>query len=294
MAKLPRILQKQFGSQGPAGDFGIFGSKANPPQTFSQDPDAIQSLTAFLQGWGQSIIGNYEPPMEDMNSLFLLAFRQLVYIFQEGIAEWQTGTTYYIGSIVKINGVIYNSRVDNNLGINPTTDLGSNWQQGLGGINGGVPTGSILPWGGLSTAVPAGYLLGDGSAISRTTYLGLFNVMGTMYGPGDGTTTFNLPTGQGRVLVGSDGTAEFSAPGQVGGLKNHDHTQGSLLVPYIPAGSNRGEGVPYSIQTFSVDDNSGGNDSDMHRLANVPVTGSVDPNTSLQPYLVIGGIIVKI
>lgn len=58
-------------------------------------------------------------------------------------------------------------------------------------IAGAVPTGSILPYGG-STA-PTGWLLCNGGAISRTTYADLFAVIGTTYGAGDGSTTFNLP-----------------------------------------------------------------------------------------------------
>ena len=54
-----------------------------------------------------------------------------------------------------------------------------------------VPTGLISPFGG-STA-PAGWLLCDGSAVSRTTYSGLFAVIGTSFGAGDGSTTFNVP-----------------------------------------------------------------------------------------------------
>lgn len=67
-------------------------------------------------------------------------------------------------------------------------------RQGLNVIAGGgsgVPTGSIVPFAG-STA-PEGYLLCDGSAISRTTYSALFSVIGTTYGEGDGNTTFNIP-----------------------------------------------------------------------------------------------------
>lgn len=55
-----------------------------------------------------------------------------------------------------------------------------------------VPTGSILPYGGSSA--PTGYLLCDGSAVSRTTYSSLFAVTGTTFGVGNGTTTFNLPS----------------------------------------------------------------------------------------------------
>ena len=65
-------------------------------------------------------------------------------------------------------------------------------------IAGSVPTGSILPYGG-STA-PAGWLICNGGAISRTTYENLFAVIGTSYGAGDGSTTFNLPNG--KVPIG--------------------------------------------------------------------------------------------
>lgn len=51
--------------------------------------------------------------------------------------------------------------------------------------------GMIKPFAG--TTVPTGYLLCDGSAVSRTTYASLFSAIGTTYGSGDGSTTFNLP-----------------------------------------------------------------------------------------------------
>lgn len=56
----------------------------------------------------------------------------------------------------------------------------------------GVPLGAILPLAHNST-VPAGYLLCDGAAVSRTMYPDLFSVIGTTYGAGDGSTTFNVP-----------------------------------------------------------------------------------------------------
>lgn len=54
-----------------------------------------------------------------------------------------------------------------------------------------IQTGTVIIWPG--TTVPDGYLLCDGSAISRTTYAALFAVIGTTYGPGDSSGTFNLP-----------------------------------------------------------------------------------------------------
>lgn len=66
--------------------------------------------------------------------------------------------------------------------------------------SGSVPIGTILMYA-VATA-PTNYLICDGSAISRTTYAGLFSVIGTAYGTGDGTTTFNLPNYQAVVPKG--------------------------------------------------------------------------------------------
>ena len=63
-----------------------------------------------------------------------------------------------------------------------------------------VPTGTILPFGGVNA--PEGFLICDGSAISRTTYSKLFNVIGESYGSGDGNSTFNIPNYNDRVPQG--------------------------------------------------------------------------------------------
>jgi microcystin-dependent protein len=65
-----------------------------------------------------------------------------------------------------------------------------------------VPTGALIPFAG--TTAPEGFLLCDGSEVSRTVYAALFARIGTMYGAGDGTTTFNVPDLRGRAIVGKD------------------------------------------------------------------------------------------
>lgn len=70
------------------------------------------------------------------------------------------------------------------------------------GKSSGVPSGSITGYGGSSA--PAGWLLCDGSAVSRTTYASLFSAISTTFGVGDGSTTFNIPDLRGRVLAGQD------------------------------------------------------------------------------------------
>ena len=64
-----------------------------------------------------------------------------------------------------------------------------------------VPPGSVVAY--ISTSAPGGWLLCDGSNVSRTTYATLFSVIGTTFGVGDGSTTFTLPDMRGRVPVGS-------------------------------------------------------------------------------------------
>lgn len=103
--------------------------------------------------------------------------------------------------------------------------------------SGGAPAGTINQFAGSSA--PAGYMVCDGSAVSRSTYADLFAVIGTTYGAGDGSTTFNLPDLRSRIPVGrnaSDG--DFDSAGKTGGAKthtittaqlpNHNHSSGSL------------------------------------------------------------------
>lgn len=71
----------------------------------------------------------------------------------------------------------------------------------LTGTDAFTPVGGILEFGGSSA--PTNFLLCDGSAISRTTYAGLFAVIGTTYGVGNGTTTFNIPDFRNRLPMGA-------------------------------------------------------------------------------------------
>ena len=74
-----------------------------------------------------------------------------------------------------------------------------------------------------STA-PSGYLLCKGQAVSRTTYARLFSAIGTTFGAGDGSTTFNLPDMQGKVIVGTGNSTKFTF-GNTGGEENHTITE---------------------------------------------------------------------
>jgi microcystin-dependent protein len=94
------------------------------------------------------------------------------------------------------------------------------------------PPGAILPYAGATA--PSGFLLCDGSAVSRTEYAALFAVCGTTFGAGDGSTTFNVPDLRGRVPVGVDGSAgrlsANDALGNTAGAETHALSSAELAA----------------------------------------------------------------
>jgi microcystin-dependent protein len=124
---------------------------------------------------------------------------------------------------------------------------------GSGGSGSGViPSGLMGAFAGLSGAVPGGWILSFGQAVSRTNFAALFRAIGTLYGVGDGSTTFNVPDMRGVVIAGSGnmgGTERgilnsviSSAPGSSGGsqfLHAHGHSEGAHSHGIL-----RGAGVP--------------------------------------------------
>lgn len=127
MAKLVRKSQKVFGSTAGTNERGVIGSFAAGSPAYSTDPDTIQSLSNFLQGWYGVVVGQNSPAIQDMNALDFLLTRQLAYLFQSGVAEYDSGTTYYIGSLASDGfGGTYVSITDDNTG-NALSDT-SNWR----------------------------------------------------------------------------------------------------------------------------------------------------------------------
>ena len=87
-----------------------------------------------------------------------------------------------------------------------------------------APTGSVLMWP--TGTAPTGFLLCAGTAVSRSTYAALFAIIGTVYGAGDGSTTFNLPNFTNRSPIGAGSL--YAANSQVGSkdavVVSHTHT----------------------------------------------------------------------
>jgi len=108
-----------------------------------------------------------------------------------------------------------------------------------------APTGGMMPYAG-STA-PSGWLLCDGSAVSRSTYAALFTVISTTYGAGNGSTTFNVPDMRGRTSIGSgqgSGLTNRAIAG-TGGAETHSLTSGQVPSLSVSApGASFGNACP--------------------------------------------------
>lgn len=182
-------------------------------------------------------------------------------------STWDEGTT---ASAVSL----YLNEIDNELYryYNNAMNL---LESGSGG-GGSIEVGTIFQYPG--TTAPTNYMICDGSAISRTTYADLFAVIGTTYGSGDGSTTFNIPDLKGRVVVGLDGNdTAFDTLGETGGEKTH-----KLAINELPK----------ATPTFK-----GGNDGNFNMTyvgtgGNFAADTTVQVNqNNLQPYTVLNYII---
>ena len=135
-----------------------------------------------------------------------------------------------------------------------TTEIGQN----------ATPLGTVIMYAGSSA--PIDYLICDGSAVSRTTYAGLFAVIGTTYGAGDTTSTFNIPDLRGLFVRGV-GPSNVLGSTQASNIGSHQHTfrdawtiepdtngLGSLNLNGTPAPPARdANGVPYDYALYKYD-----------------------------------------
>ena len=147
---------------------------------------------------------------------------------------------------VNISGTPANGDI---LKFNASTSQWELGQESTPQTSAGEPVGTIAAWAGGVSSIPSGWLLCDGSLISRTTYADLFASIGTYHGGGDGSTSFTLPDlrnkfivgahsdqGTGQVFdVGSGSVSGHYAPGDTGGevahkltiaeMPQHSHTE---------------------------------------------------------------------
>lgn len=127
---LNRKYQKIFGVNATETDLGVVGSKnAGNPQ-YSVDVETLQSLSNWETGMRALVTSTLAPYLQDQNSIFYVITSQLAYLFQAGIAEWNSQTEYVANrSVVFKNGKIYVATA-NSLNIEPevTANWGASWK----------------------------------------------------------------------------------------------------------------------------------------------------------------------
>ena len=163
----------------------------------------------------------------------------------------------------------------------------------------GVNTGIVVPWG--SASIPSGFLECNGQAVSRSTYAALFAVVGTTYGSGDGSSTFNVPDLTDRTIVNKSNTKSLAQTGGANTVTPTGNISGStgsttLTTQQIPSHLHSGAAVAKTIGNImcqGVTDgansggntgNTGGGQSHSHNLSANFVGSS---QSTLAPYLVL-------
>lgn len=114
--------------------------------------------------------------------------------------NWNVSGNLNVGGTANITG---NTSIGGNASVTGTLTV-----TGTSNI---VPTGSLFMW--TTASAPSGYLLCNGAAVSRTTYATLFAVVGTTFGVGDGSTTFNLPDYRNNMPIGAGSTYTLGSTG---------------------------------------------------------------------------------
>lgn len=179
------------------------------------------------------------PPGSSVTCLNNEEFINQVSSFAKFQVEHNTDGTHF-----KASGSDVNTGTDPNKIVTPKA-IGDSFLFSL------ISVGTVTLFAG--NTPPNGWLLCDGSAISRTTYAKLFAVIGTTYGAGDGSTTFNLPNLKGRVPVGLDTSqTEFNTLGKTGGAKTH-----TLTINEMPSHTHIQDAHRHWISSAQRDDGNG-------------------------------------
>jgi microcystin-dependent protein len=191
------------------------------------------------------------------------------------------------------------TNVPSGSGVSPGGAQGIQGLQGVIGPQGdSAPIGAIMMWG--STTPPTNWMVADGSAISRATYPTLFSLIGTSFGAGDGSTTFNLPDLRSKVPVGSGQGASLSnrVLGAIGGeethqltlaeLASHTHTASQGTHTHsVPALQGTASGGGYAVGqggTGGIAWTIQGASAGAITIANA---GNDNAHNNMQPYLVV-------
>ena len=271
MAKLDRKTQKILGATSPASEITAFGSTNDPTPTFTKDPDEIQTV-AFEEGWFEETDnGNQRPFAEDRNAVDYLVTRQLAYILQAGIPEWDAGTDYHLNGLVRLDNQLYISLQNENINNNPLSS--PNWWRAytIDSEDAGM-VGEIKMYAG--TILPSQkWMFCRGQELSKTEYSLLYSRIGNAYGTASTNANFKLPNFYSRIPIGIGMNGAQANVGYQFGTLNHTHIQTAHKHTNV---SGLAIGVAGGDHTHGVTDN--GHWHEMH-YKNTP------PNASARAYV---------
>lgn len=179
------------------------------PRVYSLNPgDRLLEAQSDIHIEGQRVLFNSRPVNVDN----MLPGQALIWDGTEVGGQYplrvSDGTATYAANIIEFSGATISSQEETVSVIVPTT-----------------PIGSMMMWP--TSSAPGGWLLCQGQAISRTAYAELFAVLGTTFGVGDGSSTFNLPDTRGRFILGTAASGTGSTLGGTGGALDHVHDMSS-------------------------------------------------------------------
>ena len=149
-----------------------------------------------------------------------------------------------------------------------------------------VPPGTVVAYAG--STPPSGWLQCDGLAVSRSEYAELFAAIGTTWGAGNGSTTFNLPDFRGRGPIGAGQGSGLTnrVLGQRSGAETH-----TLTIAEIPSHSHSVHGTDHNNTPRHTDYSSGEYGNYINNHTNTGSTGSNQPHNNMPPFAVVNFII---
>lgn len=237
MGLLSRYTLKVFGGTANVSETGVFGSEAAGSAQTSLVPATIESLAAWDDGWFSAIIAGQAPSINDTEGLaYVLSYNQN-YQMQQGVPQYDSGTTYGSYSVVQQSGVLYMSTtLGGSAGFSgqPTSN-GSYWAV-IGA--GGAPTQTILTSGSGTYTTPA-----------RCKYLVIQATGGGGGGAGSGNSGTNGGNGSdtkfGGSLVVAQAGAATTTNGAVGGVGGAGSV-GVGVFGYTVTGNNGAPATSFS------------------------------------------------